>query len=62
MSRTVRCRHCEDVIGVYEPMTVLCDGQVRDTSRAAEPNVVDDASECYHRSCYVPAHGEDPSL
>jgi hypothetical protein len=62
MSGTVRCRHCEDVIGVYEPMIVLCDGQVRGTSRAAEPNVGSDASECYHRACYVQAHGEDPSL
>jgi hypothetical protein len=62
MNRTVRCRHCEDVIGVYEPMIVLCDGRVRDTSRATEPNVGGDASEYYHRDCYVPAHGEDHSL
>ncbi len=62
MNRTVRCRHCEDVIGVYEPMIVVCDGQVRGTSRAAEPNAGDDASECYHRACYVHAHGEDPFL
>jgi hypothetical protein len=62
MNRTVRCRHCEDVIGVYEPMIVLCDGRARGTSRAAEPSVGDDAGECYHRACYVHADGGDPSL
>ncbi len=61
MNGTVRCRHCEDVIGVYEPMVVLYEGRVHDTSRAAEPNVVDEASECYHRACYVHRHGDDPS-
>jgi hypothetical protein len=62
MNRTVRCRHCEDVIGVYEPMIVLCDGRARDASRATEPNLGGDANEYYHRACYVRAHGEDPSL
>ena len=61
MNMMLRCRHCGDVIGVYEPMIVQCDGRVRGTSRAVEPNVGGDASECYHRACYVHAHGEDPS-
>jgi hypothetical protein len=62
MNSTIRCRNCEDVIGVYEPMIVVSDGRVRDTSRATEPNVRGDASECYHRACYVHVHGEDRSL
>jgi hypothetical protein len=36
MNGTLRCQDCEDVIGVYEPMIVLIDGQARSTSRAAE--------------------------
>ena len=62
MNRTVRCRHCEDVIGVYEPMIVLCDGHARRTSRAAEPDVGEEPREYYHHACYVRVHGEHPSL
>jgi hypothetical protein len=30
MDKTLRCHQCEDVIGVYEPMIVLTDGQARE--------------------------------
>jgi hypothetical protein len=60
MKRTPRCRHCEDVIGVYEPMIVLTDGRARHTSRALERDVGEHPGECYHHDCYVQAHGEDP--
>jgi hypothetical protein len=59
MGRTLRCQHCGDVIGVYEPVVVLSDGQTRDTSRAAEPDHGEPVGECYHRACYSQAHGQD---
>jgi hypothetical protein len=59
MDRTVRCHHCEDVIGVYEPMIVLADGQARSTSRAAEPDHGEPVGECYHRACYTQVHGQN---
>jgi hypothetical protein len=60
MIRTLRCRHCEDVIGVYEPMIVLDNGRARDTSRAAEQDDAGLVGECYHSACYAQAHGESP--
>ena len=57
MNPSVLCRHCNDVIGVYEPMVVLAGGQAQITSRAAAGGR---AGECYHEACYVQAHGEDP--
>ena len=60
MSGTPRCRHCKDVIGVYEPIVVVRDGDPRRTSRAAEQDLASDISECYHSACYSEAHCEDP--
>jgi hypothetical protein len=60
MNRTLRCHHCEDVIGVYEPMIVLTDGQARNTSRAAEQDNGPLVGECYHHACNTQAHGQDP--
>jgi hypothetical protein len=65
MSTTLRCEHCDDVIGVYEPMIVLEHGRTRDTSRAAEQVIVSGLTsessgltgECYHVACYEQAHG-----
>lgn len=62
MSGALRCQNCGDVIGVYEPMTVVADGQARDTSRAAEPDISRGVDECYHRACYTHSHGEDPDF
>lgn len=62
MDRTLRCHHCEDVIGVYEPMIVLTDGQARNTSRAAVKDIEDLVGECYHHACYTQAHGEHQVL
>ncbi len=59
MDRTWRCHHCEDVIGVYEPMIVLADGQARNTSRAVEQDGWGLIGECYHHACYAEAHGQD---
>ena len=66
MDETLRCRHCGDVIGTYEPMIVLAEGEARRTSRAAE-RAAERATwapmgECYHNHCYAQTHGEDPGL
>ncbi|HME03914.1 MAG TPA: hypothetical protein VKG38_12910 [Solirubrobacteraceae bacterium] len=58
MKTPLRCHHCDDVIGMYEPMVVLCDGQARDSSRSVEPDGGGLGSECYHRDCFVRVHGE----
>jgi hypothetical protein len=56
----MRCLHCGEVIGVYEPMVVLVDGQARSTSRAAaEQDEEALAGERYHHACYAQAHGQD---
>jgi hypothetical protein len=47
------CDHCGQVIGVYEPMVVVVDGQRRDTSRAADPLVTAVPGPYYHRDCYA---------
>jgi len=47
-----RCVRCGDVIGVYEPATIVLDGEPRATSRAAEPDAVAQAPERYHRACH----------
>jgi hypothetical protein len=62
MDGTLRCLHCGDVIGVYEPMIVLFGGQARTTSRAAEREAVAPGRECYHEACYTQADGADPVL
>jgi hypothetical protein len=62
MDGTLRCRHCGDVIGVYEPMIVLLGGEARKTSRAAERVTGAPLHECYHDACYTQARGEDPGL
>lgn len=35
MDEEVRCEHCGDVIGVYEPLVAIVDGEAVHTSRAA---------------------------
>jgi hypothetical protein len=46
------CGHCGDVIGVYEPLVVLLEGEARETSRAADPQLAAERGEHYHRDCY----------
>jgi hypothetical protein len=53
MSKALRCRRCDEVIGAYEPLVVLVDGQARETSRAAEPDLQGSAGECYHGACFL---------
>jgi len=49
----VRCEHCGDVIGVYEPMVVRGGEDARETSLAAEPGLPVPSSQCYHRACFA---------
>ena len=37
----LRCRHCEDVIGAYEPMVIVTHHGPRETSLAADPALYD---------------------
>jgi hypothetical protein len=50
-----RCRHCEDVIGVYEPMVLETPHGPRHTSLAAEPDLYGSADRSFHRACYLRA-------
>lgn len=49
----LRCTHCGDVIGVYELLIVRVGDDVRETSRAADPEVPVAAAEHYHRDCFT---------
>jgi hypothetical protein len=48
----LRCRHCGQVIGVYEPLVSVAGGEPYETSRAAEPEVARGAGPWYHAACY----------
>jgi hypothetical protein len=48
----LRCGHCAEVTGVYEPMIVVASDKARETSRAAEPSVVPGPRERYPRAYY----------
>jgi hypothetical protein len=61
LGETLRCQHCGEVIGVYEPMVVLTDEQARSTSRAAAQDDGALIGACYHRACYTQEHGHDLS-
>jgi len=52
VTEPLRCVHCGDVIGVYEPLIALAHGRARETSVAAEAVPADSQAECYHRACY----------
>jgi hypothetical protein len=54
MGPALRCAHCGDVIGMYEPLVVIEDGAARQTSCAAEPPLLAGAhGDCYHRDCHL---------
>ncbi len=48
----IRCRICGEIIGMYEPMTVVANGIVRLTSRAAEAVPADSLRNCFHAACF----------
>ena len=61
MSQALRCDHCGDVIGVYEPMVRLVDGRAYESSRALEPACPTRRGEHYHRACYEVLSEDQPS-
>jgi hypothetical protein len=53
MPEVWRCVRCGDVIGVYEPVVVCLDDEVRESSRAAEPSLPLPRAEHFHRDCFA---------
>jgi hypothetical protein len=53
----IHCDRCREVIGVYEPMVAVIDGEAVTTSRAARVKLPR-PSRRYHRSCFVEADGD----
>ncbi len=53
----LRCDRCGEVIGVYEPVTVVDGGAHRGTSVAAEPALASLPGARYHEACFT-AGGE----
>lgn len=58
MNEKLCCAHCGEVIGAYEPLVALLEGQAHGTSKIAETNNGGPVGECYHRACYTTKHGE----
>jgi hypothetical protein len=48
----LRCEVCGDVIGVYEPTTVLVGEHAHHTSMAADASLVSGADSRFHRACF----------
>jgi hypothetical protein len=55
-NRLVRCAHCGEVLGVYEPIVVREGRGVRETSIAAEPELRASPASLYHARC-MPQQG-----
>ena len=51
----LHCRHCDDLIGTYEPMVVQTASGPRHTALAAEPGLMQTELPCFHRACYAHA-------
>jgi hypothetical protein len=54
----LRCAICGDVIGTYEPATLVEDDAARTTSAAAEPDLDRHAGELFHAACFARAHDD----
>ncbi len=62
MSQALRCDHCGDVIGVYEPLVRVLDGRAYESSRAREPACPTGGGEHYHRACYEGLSEDQPPV
>jgi hypothetical protein len=60
ISQLLRCRHCGEVIGVYEPLVRVSGGHVSESSRALEPGASAREGERYHSACYERLGGGQP--
>ena len=58
MYENLRCRHCGEVIGTYEPMVAFRDGHPHVGSRLTLAPGEDGEGAYFHRSCFVERHGE----
>ena len=58
MTDILRCRHCGEVIGAYEPLVALDGRRPRLGSRLTLPAHEDSAAAYYHRSCFFERHGD----
>jgi hypothetical protein len=56
----LRCRHCHDVIGAYEPMVLETRKGRGETSLAAHTWLYETDQPCFHRACYNAARGLGP--
>jgi hypothetical protein len=52
MDGPLRCTHCGEVIGVYEPLIAISDGRAYETSLAAGAPGAGHKTGCFHRVCY----------
>ena len=58
----MRCQQCGGRIGVYEPLVLVADGEVRESSAAAEPGVASHDGQRFHSDCWrATAIGQYPS-
>ncbi len=55
----LRCLHCADIIGAYEPMVLEAPHGPRHTSLAAEPELYRAEPRCFHRACHAEADQRD---
>ncbi len=53
MTDQLRCAHCGDVIGIYEPLFVTDGSSIRETSRAADPDLSPSRGVHVHGACYA---------
>jgi len=53
-----RCHHCEDVIGVFEPVVLETQSGPYETSLIVDPWLAESRDPCYHRACYAVSHSE----
>jgi hypothetical protein len=52
-SERYRCARCDEVIGVYEPMVVIVDGEALHGSRAALGDAPASDGPRYHGACFA---------
>jgi hypothetical protein len=58
---TLRCDHCGDVIGVYEPLIVVSGDLARESSVAAEPALALGGGVNRHVACHAAQRGTHPA-
>ncbi len=48
----MHCQHCGGRIGVYEPLVLVADGEVRESSAAAESGIASREGQRFHSDCW----------